>query len=181
MKHLEKLLQKVSQKDTGALEAFYHETKGALYGYALSILKNRHDAEDVLQDCYVQVYTKADTYQAQGKPMAWLLTIVKNLCFMKLREQKKVLPLPDDHWDACPDDGRGMDAEDRIVLKTVLQELPEQDREIIILHVLYGYKHREIAASLGLPLSTVLSKYNRTLKRVRKTIHAASAERGERK
>lgn len=179
MKHLEELLQKISQGDVAALEVFYTETKGALYSYALSILKNGHDAEDVLQDCYVQVYTKAGTYQAQGKPMAWLMTIVKNLCLIKLGEQKRLQSLPEDYGDTYWDDDRSSDIGNRIILQTILRELPEEDREIILLHVLFGYKHREIASSMKLPLSTVLSKYNRTLKKIRKMIHAASTQGGE--
>lgn len=177
MKQLEELLHKISRGDTAALEAFYLATKSALYGYALSLLKNGHDAEDVLQDCYIQVYTRAASYQPQGKPMAWLMTIVKNLCFIKLREQKKLRSLtdgyPDTYWESS-----SLDVSDRIILQAVLRELPEEDREIVILHVLFGYKHREIASGMNLPLSTVLSKYSRALKKIRKMIHTASTQEG---
>ena len=57
--------------------------------------------------------------------------------------------------------------EDRNVLLACMEQLSDQERQIVILHAVSGFKHREIAALLELPLSTVLSKYNRALKRLR--------------
>lgn len=51
----------------------------AVYGFALSILKNAHDAEDVLQDVYLQVWHGASGYRSHGKAMGWMMTITRNL------------------------------------------------------------------------------------------------------
>ena len=58
-----------------ALAALYQRTHAAAYGFALSILKNAHDAEDVLQDVYLQVWHGASGYRSHGKAMGWLMTI----------------------------------------------------------------------------------------------------------
>lgn len=49
----------------------YRSTSGAVFAYALSVLKNRQDAEDVLHDCYVNIYQTAQAYRSEGKPMQW--------------------------------------------------------------------------------------------------------------
>ena len=61
-------------------------------------------------------------------------------------------------------------SEDKIVIRKCIETLGDSEREIVILHAVSGFKHREIAEILGLPLSTVLSKYNRAIKKLRKTL-----------
>ena len=75
--------------DTGALEHIYHSTSSAVYAFALSLLKNSHDAEDVLHDCYVSIYGAAGTYRSGSKPMAWILTVARNLCLKRLRDRQR--------------------------------------------------------------------------------------------
>ena len=74
---LDTLLGRVAQCDTDALAALYRQTKASVFGYALSLLKNPYDAEDVLHDCFVSIYSAAEGYVSSGKPMAWILTITR--------------------------------------------------------------------------------------------------------
>ena len=60
-----------------------------LYACALKIVKNSADAEDVLHDCFVNIFTAAAGYRPHGKPMAWIITIAKNLCFARLRQHNR--------------------------------------------------------------------------------------------
>ena len=94
---LDLLLQEIAAGNRAALEALYRHTRPAVYGFALSILKNAHDAEDVLHDCYVAVWQAAG-YRTQGKPMAWLMTITRNLCLQLLRQRQKTADLPEEDW-----------------------------------------------------------------------------------
>lgn len=164
----EQLLQKLAQGDREALAQLYAQTKGAVYGFALSILKSGHAAEDVMQDTYVRVYNAAAGYRAQGKPLAWILTIARNLALAKLREDKKEAPLRE--W-APPGEESGSFAgqsADRMALHAALTILSDEERQIVILHSLTGMKHREIAAIIGIPLPTTLSKYRRALFKLKK-------------
>ena len=138
-----------------------------LYGFALSLLKNPHDAEDVLQDAYLAVWNGAPGYRSQGKPMAWLLTIVRNLCLQKLRERQRQSYLPQESWEPWLRDKEGMTAEDKAVLAECMARLTDEERHIVVLHAVGGLRHRETAVLLGLPLSTVLSKYARALKKLK--------------
>ena len=93
---LDTLLGRIAIGDTAALEALYRRTQTAVYSFALSVLKNAHDAEDVLHDCYVAAWNSAAQYHSRGKPMAWLITIAKNLCLQQLRAQRKTADMPED-------------------------------------------------------------------------------------
>ena len=164
---LEELLLGVAAGDREALSGFYARTRTAVYGLALSYLRSGHDAEDVTQDTYIRVWNSAEGYRPQGKPMAWLLTITKNLSLMRLRERDKVVELPQEDWNTLAIDSPAVTAEDRQVLTAALTALTDQERRIVLLHAVTGLKHREIAQILELPLATVLSKYHRALKKLR--------------
>ncbi len=162
---LDRLLSAVAQGDRDALGQLYRLTRGAVYAMALSVLKDPHDAQDVTQDAFVTVWQKAGSYQSQGSPMAWVLTVTRNLARMRLRQSARFGELTDEEWNAIPAQAPNVTAEDRILLQHVLAALSDQERQIVMLHAASGLKHREIAALLELPLSTVLSKYRRALEK----------------
>ena len=120
----------------------------------------------ILHDAYLQVWNAAGGYRAQGKPMAWLLTITRNLALSRLREHGRTEPLVQEDWQDHLADAPAVTHEDRMTLEALLSALGDQERQIVTLHALTGLKHREIAQVLGLPLATVLSKYSRALKKL---------------
>ena len=164
---LEQLLLGVAAGDREALSGFYARTRTAVYGLALSYLRSGHDAEDVTQDTYLTVWDSAGTYRPQGKPMAWLLTITRNLSLMRIRSRDKVVDMPQEDWNMLAVESSGVTAEDRQVLTAALYGLTDQERRVVLLHAVSGLKHREIAQILEMPLATVLSKYHRALKKLR--------------
>ena len=163
---LESLLLGVAAGDSHSLEELYHRTRTAVYGLVLSYLKHPQDAEDVTQDAFVRIWDTAASYRPQGKPMAWLLTVARNLALMRLRERGKTQELTDEEWSALSARAPDVTTEDRHVLRAALSVLSEQERQVVMLHAVTGLKHREIAQLLELPLATVLSKYRRALKKL---------------
>jgi len=166
-RELDNLLAAISAGDQNALAELYSRTRAAVYAMALSILKNTHDAQDVTHDVYVRVYNNASNYHPRGSAMAWLLTITRNLARMRLRSQARIKDLAEGEWNAIPADSPGISDEDRLVLQMALSSLTDEERQIIMLHSAAGLKHREIASLLEIPLATVLSKYHRSLKKLR--------------
>lgn len=164
---LEDLIARLAQGETSAIRPIYDMTSSAIYAYALAMLKHSFDAEDVLHDCYLRLYASAGNYRPQGKPMAYLITITRNLCLDRLRERARHEELPEENWewllqtDSMPDN---------LLTAEWLQILKEEDRQIVVLHAVTGLKHREIAQIMRLPLATVLSRYARAMKKLRKTI-----------
>ena len=163
----ENLILRMADGDRDAFTELYRQTSSAVYGFALFILMNKHDAEDVMHDAFIRAYTAAATYRPMGKPLSWLLTIVRNLCLSRIRAGK-----------VCEDISQyenlaGTDADDsidRLVLEQALKILEPDQRQIVILHALTGLKHREIAEIIDAPVGTVLSKYNRALKKMKKEL-----------
>lgn len=167
---IEQLLLEIAHGDQEALAALYDQTRAAVYGLALSFLRSAHDAEDVTQDTFVRIWENAPAYRPQGHAMAWILTVARNLCKMRLRSQEKVTDLPEEVWLSFPAPGDAVTTEDRLVLTAALQGLSAEERRIVLLHAASGLKHREIAQLLELPLATVLSKYHRALKKLRTSL-----------
>ena len=172
MEKIDRCISDIAQHhhEHAALEQLYLCIKDAVYGYALSILKNTYDAEDVLHDCCLAVYQSAHTYASDGKPMAWIFTIARNLCLDKLRNRSRFADLPEEDWEPYLESNERVSPEDRIVLEHCLRDLADDEREILLLHLLSGMKHREIAALTDRPLSTILSKYHRALKKMRELL-----------
>lgn len=173
---LDSLIRRIANGDKEALAKLYAETRASIYGFSLSITKNPADSEDILQETYLKIWANAAGYTAKGTPMAWILTIAKNLSLMKLREKKRHEDLEPEEWDrmfSVPD--TAATAEDRQFLAAALAMLVEEERQIIMLHAVSGIKHREIAELLGMALPTVLSKYHRGLKKLRKYIEGVEA------
>lgn len=158
-----------------ALARIYEATKSTVYGFALSILKNKADAEDVMHDTYIQMFRNAASYQPMGKPLAWLLTITKRLAYNRLRDEK----YPEDiaeHEEAVQEHGTTQ-AEDRMLVDMAFEILEQTEREIVLLHAVSGMKHREIAELLDMNLNSVLSKYNRALSKMKKELERKGVAR----
>lgn len=164
---LERLLERVARGDTEALGTLYEKTRGAVYGLTLSLLKNAHDAQDATQDTFVKIWEAAGSYRSMGSPMAWMLTIARNLARIRLRQSARSGELTEAEWEAIPAEAPAVTAEDRAVLQEALGALEDAERQIVLLRASSGLKHREIAALLEMPLPTVLSKYHRALKKMK--------------
>lgn len=165
----DRLLSYVADGSEEAFHCLYEHTVRAVYGYILSYMKHPQDAEEVMQETYFKVWTLADTYQSQGKPLAWIFTIARNLCLMRFRQQKHQSDVSiydleaQEPGEVC----REIElAPEKMALLAALNILKEEERQIVLLHEAGGLKHREIAVNLKIPLPTVLSKYRRAIKKM---------------
>ena len=164
-KELESCILELAKGKAEAMEPLYRIANPPVYAFALSLLKNAHDAEDAAHDCFVRAYFGAGSYRPQGKPMAWLMTITRNLCMEKLRERT-----PEQAKNKTASryiESAAASPEDKIVLEQCMKALSDSERQIVLLHAVGGMKHRETAALMELPLATVLSKYSRALKKLK--------------
>lgn len=164
---LEVNILKLSNGDVEALVYIYKETRIKVYGFILSILRNVHEAEDVLQDVYIKIYENASSYKKESKPLAWIFTIAKNLCYMRLRKQKDISDI-DEIKDYLKIDNKEYDnIDNKMLLSFLFQYISLEERNILMLHIVSGFKFKEIAIILDLSLSTVLSKYHRAIKKIK--------------
>ena len=164
----EAIFTRIAENDMAAFEEFYRLTERTVYAFVLSTVKNHDDALDVVQDTYLKIRAAAHLYQPMGKPMAWVFTIARNLSISKIRYRQKNDSIEITDMENDLNFSYVNDQEDQLVLQTALKILSDEETEIILLHAISGFTHREIAKSLGMKLSTVLSKYHRGLKKLKK-------------
>jgi len=163
------LLKKIANGDMDAFHTLYESVSKSVYGFALSITKNSHDADDVLQETFLKVYENADRYKDIGKPMAWIFTIARNLALSKIRKNAKSAELIDGK-DYDIDLSAIENVENKILIEKLFKLLSDDEKQILILHAVSGLKHREIAGILDMPTSTVLSKYHRAIKKLKDAV-----------
>lgn len=163
----ENLILRIGQDDRDALEELYCLTERSLYSYVLAMVRNPYDTQDIVQDTYLKIRAAAHLYEPQGKPMAWIFTIARNLSMNQLNAGKRQIYPEEGQMENDLQYSYIEDPTDRLVLEAAFKILKEQERQIIFLHLVAGMKHREIARLLHQPLSTVLSCYNRALKKLR--------------
>ncbi len=173
----DRLLLRMKEGDPEAFRRLYEQTARTVYAYALSIVRNVQDAEEVMQDAYLAAWRRVGSYSPGGKPMAWLFTITRNLCYGRLRRQRshpcdslEALREQDVPWEPADEDPDVERFSERQAILDAMGSLEEEERRIVLLHVLASLKHREIAALLGLPLSTVLSRYSRAIRKLRREL-----------
>ena len=163
---IEELLATIANGDTASMGLLYDLIKTDVFAYALSKMGNKHDADDIMQDTFVQVYKYAKQYTPKGKPMAWIIRIELNLIRRHFQLKSRTTPF-DESFENTPS---GENFEEGVInnafLREIMKTLNEEEREVITLHIVSGMKHREIAKLLEKPLSTVLSKYNRAIKKL---------------
>ncbi|MEL7661771.1 RNA polymerase sigma factor [Acetobacterium wieringae] len=164
----EAIFTRIANDDMAAFEELYRLTERTVYAFVLSTLKNHDDTLDVVQDTYLKIRAAAHLYQPMGKPMAWVFTIARNLSISKIRSKQKNDCIEMTDLENDLNFSYVSDQEDRLVIQTALKILSSEEIEIILLHAISGFTHREIAKNLDMKLSTVLSKYHRGLKKLKK-------------
>lgn len=166
----EELIFKIAEGSEDAFEELYFLTSGSLYAFLLSLTKNKYDAEDILQDTYIKIRGACHLYKSPGNPMAWIIKIAKNIYLMKLRRdrQRDISYIEDIDYIGDMLFDSINDIENKLLIQHLFKALSSEERTIVILHVLMDMKHKDIAKEMSLPLGTVLSKYHRAMKELKK-------------
>jgi RNA polymerase sigma-70 factor, ECF subfamily len=144
----------------------------AAYNLACWLLRDQHDAQDALQDACLRAYRSIDRFRGDGA-RAWLLTIVRNVCYSRMRQRRR-----EPGKDAFDDEAHGSthDPADANavawretrgeLVRQALERLPDEYREVIVLHEIEGLAYREIAAVAEIPIGTVMSRLARARRRL---------------
>ncbi len=162
----ETLFPEIASGNKEAFTKLYHLTDKVIYGYIFSILKNPDDAKDIMQETYLKILSAAHLYQPQGKPLAWMFTIAKNLSLMHIRQKQNHGELQLEELENRHEFSYLDHTEDRLILKAALTILNEREHQIILLHAMAGWKHREIAEYMNLSLANTIKTYNRAIKKM---------------
>lgn len=170
-----KLLSRVASGDVGAFSELYERYHSILYRIVYSIVKQKNEAEDLLQEIFNQIWQKASSFEsARGSAYTWLSTISRNkaLDFLRSRSHKRQLATdydPDfslidriDSGAPTPHEQAELSERARHV-QEALSEIPPEQQEVIRIAYFEGYSQSEIAERLGLPLGTVKTRARQAL------------------
>jgi len=170
------LLERISAGDRAAFTALYDETSPLLYGVLMRLLRNPQWALEALQDSYIRVWLRSETYSAEkGDPAAWLIGIARYRALDLLRAQGEraarlecnASDLRDAAVPPRPPDEEAVVLADLDHLRRCLDTLPEAARRSLLLCYYEGYSHHELAEKLNVPLGTVKAWIRRGLVRLR--------------
>jgi RNA polymerase sigma-70 factor, ECF subfamily len=156
------LMNRVVAHDASAIADLYDRHSRLLYGLIVRIVRDRGEAEELLQEVFVQVWTRADTYNVQlGTPIAWLVRIARNRAIDRLRANTvrtrtvEATPLPPPVQ--TPEARAAMTEQERAVARA-LEALPPDQRQLIECAYFVGLTQSELAERFGLPLGTVKTR-----------------------
>lgn len=163
--------------DRAALKRLYDREARWLLGVVLRIVRDRATAEDVLQDAFLQIWRRAETYRPElGSARGWIYTVVRHQALSEVRKPGRELALDDEamaaaveHHSASTWDANGFTSE-AAALQPCLEALDEPKRNSIVLAFVEGYTHEQIAKSLGTPLGTVKSWIRRGLQSLKECL-----------
>ena len=153
----------------------------AAYNLARWLLRNDQDAEDAVQEAYMRAY-KAFARFRGGDGKAWFMTILRNVCYTmikKLRSHETPEPFDEEIHQTIGESEMQEAFRQKASAETLhaaLDKLPDEFREIVVLHDLEGFAYKEIAAVVGIPIGTVMSRLARARGRLRAEIIASTSE-----
>ena len=164
-----KLISAAVKGDTAAFAALYADYAAQLYRFAVWYMKNPADAEDCVQDAVCKAFRNVSSLRKEDSFKSWLFKILANVCKRKLIENKN--EYADDtvqnNPDLCNQGSFALDEADRLTVRDAVATLPPEDRQIVLLSVVAGYKSDEIAKMLGMNAATVRSVKSRSLAKLR--------------
>ena len=168
------LLRQMASGDADAFGRFYERYASLVFTFALRLLGARSDAEDLLQEVFLQVWRQAQSYSPErGSPEAWLITMTRSRAIDKLRSirRRDISPLSPDQpprlEGGTPVVPPTQASEAKLTVQGVLTKLPEAQRTVLELAYFDGLTQSEIAARLGEPLGTVKTRIRAGLERLR--------------
>ena len=172
------LLSKLRLGAPAAVEALFDRYHGKVYGLAMSILKNKSDAEEAAQDVFLTVVRKADRFQGNSALYSWIYRICVNTCLMRLRKERRTETVPIEEFlpvftnkgkHAGPVQDWSREVERRHLEKELGQviggfaaTLPEKYRVVFALRDIQEFSCEETAQVLNLTIPAVKSRLHRT-------------------
>lgn len=162
------LIRRMVEGDAEALELFYNRYAGLANGLALRILRNPSDAEDVVQEVFVQVWRQASRFDPnRGSPEAWLSTLARTRALDRLRRRTSRREEPS---DASPGVTATPPNVEILAIRKALESLSPNQRKALELAYYEGLTQSEISKRLGEPLGTIKTRIRSALIRLREAL-----------
>lgn len=176
------LLAATARQDQAAFAELYQLTKRKLFGIALTVLRRRDLAEDVMQEAFIRIWRNAASFDpARGLPITWMVTIVRNLAIDVKRSPAAAETTGDEELTVIPFKGRSALEElevsdDQRRLREALKTLDPMKRKLVIAAYLYGESREELSQRFGAPVNTIKTWLRRAMLDIRAAIEAEGGE-----
>jgi RNA polymerase sigma-70 factor (ECF subfamily) len=173
------LLRLIGEGDRQAFSSLYDQYSGILFSILLRMLNDRHEAEDVLQEAFVQIWENASRFNPKlGKPLSWALTVARNKAIDRLRASQRRFALSDENPpvedSAAVSTATAADCalqdERAVLIRSAMADLPKEQRQAIELAFFSGLSQNEIAATLAEPLGTIKARIRRGMLKLREVL-----------
>lgn len=168
------LIRQAANRDREAFSQLYDRFSSLVYTFAMRMLRVPQDAEDLLQEVFVQVWHQADRYsEERGSPEAWIMNITRSRAIDKLRSKRRMeksFVLTDDPARAESTENvesSASESETKLTMNSALANLPEGQRRVLELAYFDGLSQTEIADRLKEPLGTVKTRMRSGIHRLR--------------
>lgn len=156
----------VANGNVSKMEILYKNLMKPVFLLAYSIVRNYEIAEDIMQETFIKVQSKADSYMAGTNAKAWIFQIARNLSYNAIKKQTEFSI--EDYSELIKTEDMYDNTENSVDLNRALSILDEIEREIVVMHVLAGLKHKEIASILQIDASTVRKRYSKSISKLYK-------------
>ncbi|MES9987150.1 MAG: sigma-70 family RNA polymerase sigma factor [Candidatus Thiodiazotropha endolucinida] len=171
---LKELLAACALNDRSAFARLYQLTSPKLYGVVLHILNREATAQECLQEIYIKIWNKAESYRTHlAAPMTWMTTIARNLALDHLRRRQREVMESDGYSFIEQIDTQPLPLEfcshskEKTQLMACLDQLNENQRQMISLAYFRGFTHSELASRTNTPIGTVKTQIRRGLEQLR--------------
>jgi RNA polymerase sigma-70 factor (ECF subfamily) len=162
-------------QDRQAQQELYLRFVVMMKGICLRYAANEAEAEDILQEAFIQAFKKLDTYSAKGALGGWMRKITVNKALEQFRKNKSLRTIKDNYKTISDDNFTDDSVFDQLGLEdllTKIQQLPAGYRTIFNLYAVEGYTHKEIGELLGIAVGTSKSQFSRARKMLIEMIRA---------
>ena len=167
------LVERCIKGERSAQYNLYRMYSKGMYNICQRMLNNTMEAEDALQESFIDVYKKLHTFKYESTPGAWIKRIVVNNCINKLRKRKLVIEDIDEGRFVVVEQEETKDHSYEVKrIKKAMAFLPDGYRAIFSLYALEGYDHQEIGQIMNITESTSKSQYSRAKKKIKELITA---------
>lgn len=174
-----RLLRLIAEKDKRALGELYDQMASPLFAVSVRILGDRLEAEEVIQDVFVEIWNKAAAFdESLGTAFHWTMSIVRNRSIDRIRLRKRRARIierleefaPADFAEAAMQALPGLGLDEMACVHAAVNGLPDDQRRALEMAFFKGQTHTEIAESTGEPLGTVKARIRRGLLRLRSVL-----------
>jgi RNA polymerase sigma-70 factor (ECF subfamily) len=171
------LMQRIQSEDPEALSQLYDRYNGILKALILRVIHNEAEAEDLLQEIFMEIWNQAKNFSAQkGKPLGWMVTLARRRAIDGLRKkqayaraEERLQAETEQHpegWMHNSTQEEVQFSDTRILVREVINSLPPPQQQAIELAFFRGMSQREIAADTNTPLGTVKTRLELGLKKI---------------